>query len=664
MAVQSRSLESHRKINPVAILALTGILIAALWSALIFEQGRNYEDVSRHSWNDAGSVARTFEEHVARTFNNIDAVLLVLRQAWVDDRSKFETKVRIMQAAYDDSLLVQIAVIDANGKLAYSNLDPDAAPVDLSDREHFRVHRDRSADELHISKPVKGRVSGRYSIQLTRPIWLHDDRFGGVLVISLNPSYFSGFFGSLDLDDGGSVALIGLDGVVRARGINLKLDESAIGKVVPGDRPFMKANSADVGTFEAASVIDGVKRRISYRRMNEYPMVVTVTKVTEAVFAEHNELWLHYKWGAAAVSVLLLAAGTWLARAVRLQYQLKAHLLVANDSLRTLNTIAIQAGAELGDKFYKALELGCKHLGVEMGVVGALHDNAYVVDKCYSAVFTDLKEGDELELPAHYSRDMFNSRDVVIARRDSQSHGASLLSSAVLEHECFIGTSIWVGDTLYGALGFYSTKPYAQEFDDSDREFVRLLGRWVGSSITEDRAVKKLTALATTDSLTGAKSRGYFTAAVDDEINRAHRYRRPLSLILVDLDYFKHVNDLFGHHAGDETLRHFSGVVQGLLRTTDLFARLGGEEFAILMPETQEHEATIVAERLRISVSNSKIETPSGDVQITISAGIAQLKTGEDFKTIYNRADSALYKAKSLGRNRVELAGSSSMIGV
>ncbi|WP_197027606.1 sensor domain-containing diguanylate cyclase [Marinobacterium lacunae] len=664
MSVQSRSPQSHRKSDPLAILALTGILIVALWSALLFEQRRNYEDVSRHAWSDAAGVARTFEEHVARTFNNIDAVLLVLRQAWVDDRSKFETKVRIMQAAYDDSLLVQIAVIDANGKLAYSNLDPNAAPVNLSDREHFRVHRDRSADELYISKPVKGRVSGRYSIQLTRPILTHGDHFGGVLVISLNPSYFSGFFGSLDLGDGGSIALIGLDGIVRVRGIDLKLDESAIGKVVPSDRPFMNADAADVGNFQAVSVIDGVKRRISYRQMNEYPMVVAVTKATEAVFAEHERLWLHYKWGAAVVSVLLFAAGAWLARAVRLQYLLKAHLLVANDSLRTLNTIAIQAGAELGDKFYKALELGCKHLGVEMGVVGALYDNAYVVDKCYSTVFTDLKEGDELELPAHHSRDMFNSHDVVIIRRGSQSHSASLLSNEVFEHECFIGTSIWIDDTLYGALGFYSTKPYAQEFDDSDREFVRMLGRWVGSSIAEDRAVKKLTALATTDSLTGARSRGYFTAAVDDEINRAHRYRRPLALILVDLDLFKRVNDSYGHHAGDETLKRIAEIVQGLLRTTDLFARLGGEEFAILMPETQEHEAAIVAERLRSCVSNTKIETLSGDVRITISAGIAQLKTGEDFKTIYNRADSALYKAKSLGRNRVESAGSSTVIGV
>ncbi|WP_229680593.1 sensor domain-containing diguanylate cyclase [Marinobacterium zhoushanense] len=664
MPAKSRSREFQRKISPVAILALTGVLIAALWSALLFEQRRNYEDVDRHSWSDSGGVARTFEEHVDRTFNNIDAVLLVLRQAWVDDRSKFETKVRIMQAAYDDSLLVQIAVINADGTLAYSNLDPDAAPVDLSDREHFQVHRDSDVDELFISKPVKGRVSGRYSIQLTRPIWSHGDHFGGVLVISLNPSYFSGFFGSLDLGEGGSIALVGLDGLVRARGIDLKLDESAIGKVVPGDRPFMQADAPDVGTFEAVSVIDGAKRRISYRRMSEYPMVVAAAKVTDQVFAEHEELWRHYKWGAAVVTLLLLAAGAWLARAVQLQQQLRTRLLFANDSLRTLNTIAIQAGAELDDKFYKALELGCKHLGVEMGVVGALHDNTYVVDKCYSDTFADLKEGDVLELPSTYTPDTFNSSDVVFVRHGSQRHGASLLGSDTFKHECFIGTSVRLGSTLYGVVGFYSTKPYAQEFDDGDREFVRLLGRWIGSSIAEDRAVKELTALATTDSLTGAKSRGYFTTAVDDEISRAHRYRRPLSLVLLDLDYFKRVNDCFGHHSGDETLKHVAGVVQGLLRATDLFARLGGEEFAILMPETQEHEALLVAERLRINVSNSMIETLGGDVHITISAGVAQLKTGEDFKTIYNRADSALYKAKSRGRNRVEAAGSPTVIGV
>lgn len=648
------SREFQHKINPIAILVLTGVLVAALWWVLLYEQQRNYENVEFHAITDTGNVSRTFEEHVARTFNNIDAVLKVLRQTWSEDRDSFGSKVRIMQAAYDESLLVQIAVIDSDGRLVYSNLNPDVAPIDLSDRAHFKVHSDREADELYISAPVRGRVSKRYSIQLTRRIPLVDGGFGGVLVISLNPSYFSQFFGSLDLGPGGSITLTGSDGIVRARGLGLQLDQEAIGKRIPVDRPFMKPDSPSAGTFRTHSVIDGVDRIISYRRMGEYPMVVAATKVVDEVFEAHTARWQRYVIGAGIVSFLLLASGVWLSWAVHRQYRLKKRLLFANDSLKTLNSVAVQSGTELSDKLYKALELGCRHLGVEHGVVGALGQDGYLVERCYAASSRDLEEGEAIELPIRSTEESGDSDVVVILGGDRPVPGASLVGAKTLKHECYIGIPVWVGEARYGVLGFYSTKPHKKTFDESDREFVRLLGRWIGSSIAEDRVVKKLTAMATTDSLTGAVSRGRFMTVAKDEINRAHRYGRPLSLVLIDLDYFKRVNDRFGHDAGDMTLKHVVNASRELLRTTDIFARLGGEEFAVLMPETLESEAAVVAERLRVKVARSIIDTLGGQVQITISGGVAQLNAGEDFKAVYNRVDAALYRAKSQGRDRIE----------
>jgi len=653
MPAKLRSATGQSRIDPIAILLLTGVLVAALWSVLLFEQRRNYEDVRRYAIADAGNVARTFEEHVARTLNNIDAVLRVLRQSWIEDRAQFQNKVRIMQAAYDESLLVQVAVIDAAGKLAYSNLDPNAAPVDLKDREHFRVHYDRDADELFISRPVKGRVSGRYSVQLTRPIITRSDRFGGVLVISLNPSYFSNFFGSLDLGDGGSISLVGLDGVMRARGINRQLDENAIGTELPSDTPFLQPGAATVGVFEAVSAIDGLDRIVSYRLMSDFPMVVSVTKSVDSVFAQHEQLWSGYKLWALVVSCLLLAGGGWLARAVQLQYRFKRRLLSANDSLRTLNNIATQTDAELADKLHKALELGCRHLDVELGLVGALEDQRVVVEKCYPSV-AGIKEGDELDLAAVGGMDALSRTDVSVVRHASSSGHADRRRIGSMKYECYIGVPIWVGSELYGSLNFYSATPRVQAFDDNDHEFVRLLGRWIGVSIAEDRAIRELTTRATTDALTGAWSRGYFLPMADEEIDRAGRYRRPLSLVLIDLDHFKRVNDSFGHHAGDQTLCHIARLSREMLRAHDTFARLGGEEFAILMPETAEAAAAAVAERLRARVADESIETLSGRVRITISVGVAQLRAGEEFKALYNRADKALYEAKRQGRDRVE----------
>ncbi|MFC6670169.1 cache domain-containing protein [Marinobacterium aestuariivivens] len=362
--------------RPCTIRIVTLVLVALLWLVLMYEQARNREAVEREALNGAANLTRTFEEHVVRTFHDVDAALLLLRRAWETDRGTFEEWVRLLGEAYDEALLVQIAVIGPGGRLAYSNLDPDAKPVDLSDREHFRVHKDRTEDALFISKPVKGRVSGRYSIQMTRPIPNERGGFGGVLVISLSPDYFSEFFATIDLGENGSIALIGTDGIFRARGSRSQMDVEAIGRSVPPGRPFMQADAPAAGYYRVRSSVDGIERLISYRQVADYPMVVAVTKAVDEVFAAHEQRWRYYQLGAGLISLLMFVGGYLLARSLRFQqrYQNRlveqqARLQFANDSLRTLNDIATHSGDNLAAKLQRALTLGCRHLGVEFGII-------------------------------------------------------------------------------------------------------------------------------------------------------------------------------------------------------------------------------------------------------------------------------------------------------
>ena len=160
--------------------------------------------------------------------------------------------------------------------------------------------------------------------------------------------------------------------------------------------------------------------------------------------------------------------------------------------------------------------------------------------------------------------------------------------------------------------------------------------------------------LARTDELTGVNNRRAFSELAGQALEHARRYNRPLALVMFDIDRFKAVNDSLGHAAGDRVLQAIGKAVRRAVRTPDIAGRLGGEEFAVLLPETHEPEALVFAERLRLDFAALAVPYDGGTIRFTCSFGVA-VRT-EDVKTLdtlLNRADGAMYHAKSDGRNRV-----------
>lgn len=161
-------------------------------------------------------------------------------------------------------------------------------------------------------------------------------------------------------------------------------------------------------------------------------------------------------------------------------------------------------------------------------------------------------------------------------------------------------------------------------------------------------------ALANTDSLTNILNRRAFFEQCDREINRAKRYGNFLCLLLLDLDKFKNINDKFGHNIGDEILSLFANKVQQMKRLVDVFGRIGGEEFAILLPETNVADAMVFADRIREHTFNITVPVKDEIASVTVSVGIAEYNNFDlEFKEILSQADVALYKAKRSGRNIV-----------
>ncbi|MBX6318203.1 GGDEF domain-containing protein [Pigmentiphaga sp.] len=176
--------------------------------------------------------------------------------------------------------------------------------------------------------------------------------------------------------------------------------------------------------------------------------------------------------------------------------------------------------------------------------------------------------------------------------------------------------------------------------------------------LAHDRLAERLERLASLDELTGLLIRRAFMAQAEAAVKTAARTGRPLALALVDLDHFKRINDQYGHARGDEVLARFAKTVTANLRAGDVFGRLGGEEFALLCPDTSASDALILLNRLRTLVAQAGNTEEQGGLVVTFSAGVDQYRAGDSLPHLMGRADAALYRAKALGRDRIVIASS------
>ena len=219
----------------------------------------------------------------------------------------------------------------------------------------------------------------------------------------------------------------------------------------------------------------------------------------------------------------------------------------------------------------------------------------------------------------------------------------------------WIGVPLVSGDEVIGLLTVDSKRPHAYSELEAEMAFTFASQAVIG--IENARLFGEVQRLAVIDELTAVHNRRHFFALAGKEFHRASRYDHDLSLMMLDIDGFKRINDTYGHPIGDEVLRQVAARCQANIRELDVLGRYGGEEFALVLPETGlDDAASILAERLRVAVSGTPIETERGALTVTVSVGVA-VRTADtaDLAALLDRADQALLRAKAAGKNRVEV---------
>jgi diguanylate cyclase (GGDEF)-like protein/PAS domain S-box-containing protein len=217
----------------------------------------------------------------------------------------------------------------------------------------------------------------------------------------------------------------------------------------------------------------------------------------------------------------------------------------------------------------------------------------------------------------------------------------------------WLGVPLVFQEKLIGMLALDSTQP--DHFTPHHAKLVAAFADQVAIALEHARLFAEMQHMAITDPLTLLYNRRHFFDLAYREVNRTKRYRSPLSAIMLDVDHFKRVNDQYGHAVGDQVLRAVAKWCRSNLRATDIIGRYGGEEFVILLPETDHKQARMVAENMREKLEQTLIVTDSQSLQITVSLGIATMtaRDSDELDDLLNRADHALLLAKSQGRNRI-----------
>jgi diguanylate cyclase (GGDEF)-like protein/PAS domain S-box-containing protein len=613
IAAIRRWLAAHANLS-TAIGLFTLFLIAVLWVVIVLQQDSERDAVIAATTNQNTNLTVAYEEHVVRTLKGLDGALLFIRHEYQRLGRKLDIKGYIADGVIDGRLFSILSVVDERGNVVLSSRDID--PVNYSDRDFFRVHQlRRNQDTFHISAPVLGRVSNTWQVPVSRRIIKPDGSFGGVIVLSVDPEYLARFYQKVDIGEHGMVMLIGTDGIVRARRVGKTL---SFGDDLSGSSLIQEQAKKEVGEFLSLGRTDGVPRYVSYRTLPGYPLLVAVGAGQQEVLAD----FIHKRNRDYVLAALVSAVIAVFAR-----------MLMVTLARQRRDGIALA----ISETRFRAT--------FEQAAIGIVHTS---LDRNYLEVNQRFCE------MLGYTRDEIIGRPVNVFthpddREDNSRYRQLLLSGAadsLTAEKRYVrkdGSVIWVNRTVSLVHNPMGEPLY----------FMRVV-----VDITErKRLEEELRELAATDMLTGVPNRRAFIARLEEEHARLRRFdSQQAAVLMLDLDYFKRINDTWGHPAGDAVLQKVAGIINEQIRQVDMCGRLGGEEFAVLLAGAAPAAAREFADRLRRKIAGSSILHEGREITVTASIGVAALRAADDnADAALLRADQALYKAKEAGRDRVEI---------
>ena len=291
---------------------LMACLLPALWlvAAAFLQQVR--EQTLADAGTDTGNLARVMAEETQSSVRAVERSLLDLRERWLEEPDNFAGKLRLRQSQLEETTTAWVSILDADGRLVFTNRSFEAGTVDLGDRDYFSALRNTTQDRLFISEPLTGRVSGRRGIVFSRPLF-KKGRFAGVIALSVTPEYFLRFSHKIVLGKDSVVLLVHAGGQVLARS---PAPPAAQGRNRDGI-PFAMPGASVSGVFRMASPIDGLERQYAWHRLSQYGLTLAIGRSIDAVLAPYYRVRQAALWSTAILSLVLAWTGYVMLRGLR-----------------------------------------------------------------------------------------------------------------------------------------------------------------------------------------------------------------------------------------------------------------------------------------------------------------------------------------------------------
>ena len=600
-------------------------MIAAIWVSVNFHLAVEHDRSRLAAIQNTGNLARVFEEHIVRTLMETDRTIVLLRTSY-QLHGNFDLASSPTNPSLQSDLVTQIRILGPDGVRIAASTEPITERVDFSDREYFQVHLDSKTDDLFISKPVLGRTTGKWLLQLSRPIRGTDGSFQGVIGASLDPSYLANFYESIEVGRDGAIILAGLDGAIRA---SAGFKNEVLGHTMLGSQLFRRLSQADSGSFLTGGNQDGIKRFVSYRVVKGFPLVVYVGLAEHEVLANDWQNQRTYFAVAAGATVLILIV---VGFAVRYRSKLNA----AQSALLASEAHARNKSREL--------EVTLEHMN--QGIM--------MVDADRNVMVMNRRVINLLGLPEDYFGKRMKLDDVLSYLWAQGEFG---LDGEALEPK--IRDQILAGGMSAEIDSYERSRPNGMTLEIHT---MALPDGGVVRTVTDVSERKRreiqIAHMARHDALTNLANRTLLDERIEQALARMRRRHEGFALFCLDLDRFKTVNDTRGHPAGDSLLRDVADRLSACVRETDTVARLGGDEFAILQAATdREEDAEILARRILEAVG-APYDLDGHRAVIGVSIGIAMVPgDGTNLEALLKSADVALYRAKLDGGNAYDFFG-------
>jgi diguanylate cyclase (GGDEF)-like protein/PAS domain S-box-containing protein len=598
-----RALETHVALPLFALLPL-----AAIWAATF-----HFIDAERLAAIDAARDAareqvETYEAQMARNLNAIDQALKVVKYAVERNGAAAALPTLRREGLLPPGLVFQVAIAGRDGRIVDSH--PTLPPQDIGRESYFLAHADENTGAPLISLSGGDAARPEPHIHFTRRIADGHGGFAGIVVIAVDPAYFTSSYDRAREGGLGLLALVGNDGIVRALRIG---DRVSWGQRIALD------NYGELVTPARPTAPDGVARFAGVRRLHGFPLTVFVglaEREQMAQYEQHRGTYLAAALGASALLVVLvgvISVWSWqLAKARRRERRAQETYAAASEA--SLDAVFVLRTVEDADG------------GVVDFVVEHTNSRAQQVTGYAQEALIGQRMGELL--PFYRVNGMFDQLLEVVTKR------------RVVESEWQAMTGPAAGHWLQRQIVPVEGGAVAMVRDITERK----------------RAEERIRHMAHHDELTGLPNRSLIRDRLDEAIRNARRGSGRLSLVFVDLDGFKLVNDGLGHNAGDELLQVVGIRMQACLGRADTLGRMGGDEFVILLPEVEENPLALapLLEKIRQAVTEP-VQIGGQAVQVSCSMGVVMYpRDGEDPKTLMMNADAAMYRAKELGSNNFQ----------